>query len=275
MADSNKLAAVVALLAERDQEFKPIEDAARYESEEPLWPLSELKKILGYRQDESIENAVNRAKIAAGKAGWTIKEHFRDGSLLDSPGELFVSKYAAYMITTGADVSKMEVATALTFFALSIDKQRIEDEKRLRTRLDVATENGKLQGAAKHAGVQDFQKFNGMGVSALYGGLNVTQIKRRKGLAESVNWLDFAGSEELAANLFRITQTSAALRRQDHESEAEACGTHETVARGIRKTILAAGNRPPEQLPAAKTKIDLVATKVKKQIQDSPARRTA
>jgi DNA-damage-inducible protein D len=267
MADTQKLIRVVAMLCERDEDFKPFERAAvSVDADRQLWSLSSLKKLLGYTDTESIDKAVNRAKITASKVGWSIKEHFVDGATLFTPGEVYLTKYAALLVTLNADVNKLPVAIAQAYFTLQIDQQRLEDEKRLRTRLDVATENRNMCGAAKDVGVMNFEKFNGLGISALYGGRSVAQLLAMKCLPPKSQLLDYAGSEELAANLFRITQTAAALRRQVMQSENQACFTHQKVARGVRTAILAAGNIPPERLPAAKTKIDQVSTKIGRRI---------
>lgn len=269
MADSNKLAEVCALLAERDQDFRPLRDAATgqdKETGEVFWAVSALAATLQVNKAAAIENAVNRAKVAAGKAEMPLREHFRDGGIFDRPGEVFLSKYAAYLFVMNCDPGHGLVGLAQTFFALQVDRQQLEDEKRLKTRLDVATENHKLTGIAKEKGVKDFQKFNGMGIQGLYGGLTVAQVKVRKGLSRDANHLDFAGSEELAANLFRITQTRAALARQGVLSETLACSTHKRVAEGVRKVITDAGNTPPEALPPAQLKIDQLASAAKRQL---------
>jgi DNA-damage-inducible protein D len=226
MANSIKLAEVVAMLHERDEDFNPFEEAKATGDVEPLWCLSELKRLLEYDESESLEKAVNRAKIAAGNSGMSIKENFKDGSLFDFPGEILLTKYAALLVIINADVNKPRVAVAQTYFALQVDRQRLEDEKRLKSRFDVATENYKLTGVAKEVGVQDFRKFNGVGVAALYGGLNVAEIRQRKGLTASQPHLDYAGSEELAANLFRITR-----RRQ-------RCGGKKEKANNKRATLM-------------------------------------
>jgi DNA-damage-inducible protein D len=267
MADSNRLAKVVAMLCERDEEFKSFGAiAVDVGNDESLWPISDLKRALGYEDDESIDNAVSRAKISADKAGFSIKEHFvqLDG-LFDAP-ELCLTKYAALLVTINADPEKTQVALAQAYFALQIDKQRLEDEKRVRTRLEVCTENRHLAKAAKNAGVDNFEKFNGMGISALYGGITVAQIKMKKGIPTAAQHLDYAGSEELAANLFRITQAAAAIRRQQLKNENVACETHANVAKGVRQAIRRAGNTLPENLPKAETKIDQLATQIKKQV---------
>ena len=267
MVDSNRLAAVVAMLAERDDDYRPLKDASVPHGAEPLWPLSALKSFLGYGEDEKIDPALNRAKIAAEKVGFSLKEHFVPGDRLGDSSEIYLTKYASLLVTLNADPSKYRVAIAQSYFALQSDIQRLEDEKRLRTRLDVASENKNLQGVAQDAGVSDFQKFNGVGLAALYGGLNQDTVKRMKGLAVSAQLLDHAGSEELAANLFRITQTAAALRRQVSKSEATATETHKQVGRSVRRVIISAGNAPPEELPASTTKIDAIATKVKMELK--------
>ncbi len=269
MADGNRLAEVCALLAERDQEFGDIRRVATApdpESGEVFWSLSALTEVLQLEKRAAVDTAVARAKVAAGKADIPIREHFRDGSMFDKPGEMYLSKYASYLFVVNCDPNDGQVGLAQVFFALQVDRQRLEDEKRLRTRLDVTTETNKLTGVAKERGVVDFQKFNGMGVQGLYGGLTVAQIKTRKSLPQSANHLDFAGSEELAANLFRITQTRAALARQGVRSELLACQTHKAVAEGVRKVIKEAGNTLPEALPACSLKIDQLATQTKRKI---------
>lgn len=270
MANSDKLAEVVAMIVERDEEFAPLEAAARPSGDEPMWPLSRLKEFLGYLVGEKIEPAVNRAKISAQTAGFQIKAHFVSGELFDAPGEIFLSKYASLLVTMNADPAKPKVAIAQSYFALQADKQRLEDEKRLRSRFDVTNENRKLQGVARDRGVEDFEKFNGVGLSALYGGRNQMQVKAMKGLPPAAKLLDHAGSEELAANLFRITQTAAALRRQSERNEDAATRTHERVGASVRNVIVRAGNTPPERLPVSSTKIDNLATKVKKELRGGP-----
>lgn len=269
MANTDRLAEVAALLAERDETFRPFEQAQLIleGSEEPLWAVSQIAELLGYGDGENIIKAVNKAKVSAGNAGISLKENFFDGTMFDQAGEIFVTKYAALLIIMNADVRKPAVGIAQSFFALQVDKQRLEDEKRIKTRLDVVTENSKLNGVAKTVGVQDFQKFNGVGVSALYGGKTVAAIQHGKGLKKSQHYLDYAGSEELAANLFRITQTAAALRRQTKSSETVACHTHREVGKNVRRVIIQSGNTPPENLPAATSKVDSLATQVKKNLK--------
>ena len=269
MSDSNQLAEVVAMIAERDDDFDPLNKAAICaddESGEQYWSLSWLKAYLGYEEDERIDPAVNRAKIAASKVGFKIKDHFFSVEVYEGDTEVYLTKYACLMVAINADPNKEMVALAQAYFALYADKQRLEDEKRLRVRLDVATENRHLSKVAADRGVENFEKFNGMGLYALYGQKNQAQVREMKGLRSSADILDHAGGEELAADLFRITQTAAVLRRENYKSEDLATDTHVRVADGIRRAIINAGNTPPERLPAA-TKINLVAAATKKRLQ--------
>lgn len=263
---SDRLAEVYAMLESRDEEFAPIRNA-RYDADgTDLWDVGELERLLGYGSGESLAPALNRAKITLSKSGLSIGEHVIDGEQLGLPGHTFVTKVAAVLVVMNADAQKTEVAIAQTYFALVVDSQALEDEKRIRTRYEVNDENRRLQGAARASGVENFAAFNGAGVSALYGGLSVALIRARKGLRKNDHYLDFAGSEELAANLFRITQTRAALERQGTHSERAATETHRRIGLGIRRAIVDAGNTTPENLPRATESIDRVAAKKLKQL---------
>lgn len=264
---SDRLAEVYAMLEARDQEFSSFKDSMYDAEGTAIWDLAELETLLGYGPGDPIAPAVSRAKIALAKSQMKIGEHFVDGEQLGQPGRTFVTRVGAIMIAMHADPNKEEVATAQTYFALLLDSQALEDEKRIRARFEVNDENRRLQGAARASGVFDFAKFNGAGVSALYGGLSVAIITARKGLKPNQSYLDFAGSEELAANLFRITQTRAALEREGDIGERAAVETHRKIGRGIRKTILDAGNTPPEALPAAAESINKVAARKKKELE--------
>ncbi len=268
MVQADKLAEVTALLAERDEDFNPFENARLSVAgrEESLWSIDDLKRLLGYAPDESIDPAVNRAKTSAATAGISLRDNFITGASLGLPAALYVSKYAATLITMHANPSKPGAARAQAYFALHVNRQALEDEQRIRARLAVADENKKLSGVAKSRGVTNYSRFHSAGVEALYGGLTLPAIRRLKGLSEQEHYLDFAGSEELAANLFRITQTAAALRRQEPLGDAAAAATHAHVAKGVRGLILETGNLPPERLPRAPERVDRVAAQVKQRI---------
>ena len=275
MANTDRLAEVAAQLAERDEEFRPIESASNAYDEssgEKYWALSKLSKVLGLEKPNRIKNAINRAKVSASANNMSIADNFTEGDLFDDEGETYLTKYAASLFVMNCDPRDgTGVALGQHYFALKVNKQMLEDEKRIKTRLDVASETKRLNGQAQECGVDNFQKFNGMGVQGLYGGRSVAEIKRMKGITDKAGHLDFACSEELASNLFRITQTRAALVRQGVRSETVACSTHYKVAKKVRDLIIDAGNTPPEELPPCEMKIDRLATAKKKQLKEASA----
>lgn len=255
------------MLARRDEEFRPLHSSRIREGDEPLWSVNELREYLGYESETKFRKVVNLAITAASNHELPVSHHFVEGDLFDHAGDTLVTKYAAILILFNADPKYPKVGVAQSYFALQVDKQALEDEKRVRGRLEVTQETRRLGGAAKDAGVGDFQKFHGMGISALYGGLSVREICARKGLKVRSGHLDFAGSEELAANLFRITQTAASLRRQGAIGESAACQTHQRIGKAVRATIEDAGNTPPEDLAPAELSIDRTATQVKRRVK--------
>lgn len=145
MATTDRLAEVQSLIVDRDADFKSVSSlAVELKEGEKVWPLSELKLLFGYGPDETISPALHRAKISAANADWDVKEHFVDGSLYDNPGEVYVTKFAALLVLQNADVEKKPIALVQSYFALQVDRQRLEDERRIRIRLEVQNENKSL-----------------------------------------------------------------------------------------------------------------------------------
>lgn len=130
--------------------------------------------------------------------------------------------------------------------------QLTEDQKRLAIRNEMIAHNKSLAEAAKMAGIEDprdYAVFQNKGYQGLYGGLGVKEIHARKGLKKSQKILDHMGSTELAANLFRATQTDEKLRRENIQGKEKANQTHYAVGRKVRQTIKELGGTMPEDLP--------------------------
>lgn len=243
------------------------------ESGNEFWSARDLAKVLEYSEYRHFLPVVQRAKEASENSGQPIENHFEDildmvpiGSSAERQVEsIKLSRYACYLVVQNADPTKEVVALGQTYFAVQTRMQEIrqmdeynrlrdEDEKRLFLRDEMAKHNTQLAAAAKDAGViepVDYAIFQNHGYMGLYGGLDAKAIHQRKGLKKSQQILDHMGSTELAANLFRATQTEEKLRRENIKGKNKANQTHYDVGRKVRKTIQELGGTMPENLPAA------------------------
>jgi len=176
--------------------------------------------------------------------------------------DLNLSRYACYLIVQNGDSSKEIIAYGQTYFAIQTRKQEVfeanfkqlntEDEKRLFLRREMAEHNKQLADAVKDAGViqpWEYAIFQNHGYMGLYNGLGAKEIQNKKGLKKNQNILDHMGSTELAANLFRATQTEDKLRREQIKGKDKANKTHFEVGQKVRQTIKEIGGEMPENLP--------------------------
>ena len=234
------------------------------ESQKEYWSARELAKTLEYSDYRNFETVLNKAKESCKNSGQPIKNHFVDvtdmvtigsGSQREI-GDVLLTRYACYLVMQNADPSKEVVAIGQTYFAFQTRKQEIldqaiEDTKRVQIRGDITAHNKHLAEAASMAGVKNYGVFANYGYKGLYGGLTMQDIHRIKKLSKSQQILDHMNSEELAANLFRATQTDAKIRREKIQGEAKANQAHFEVGRKVRKAIEDIGGTMPERLPVA------------------------
>jgi DNA-damage-inducible protein D len=238
-----------------------------------FWSAREMAKVLDYSEYRHFLPAMERAMEACKNSGQNPSDHFEDYLDMIETGKtakrqvesVKLSRYACYLIVQNADPTKEVVALGQTYFAVQTRLQEIkqmdeynrlstEDEKRLFLRNEMAKHNTQLAAAAKDAGViepVDYAIFQNHGYMGLYGGLDAKAIHRRKGLTKSQQILDHMGSTELAANLFRATQTEEKLRRENIKGKTKANKTHYEVGKKVRKTIEELGGTMPENLPVA------------------------
>ena len=237
------------------------------------WTARQIAKVLEYSEYRHFIPAINRAKEACVNSGEKLQNHFEDilemvniGSNTQRQVEsIKLSRYACYLIVQNADPSKEIVALGQTYFAVQTRMREIqqmdaynllttEEERRIFLRNEMSRHNAYLAAAAKNAGVQDgidYAIFQNHGYMGLYGGLDAKGIHKRKGLKKSQQILDHMGSTELAANLFRATQTEEKLRNENIKGKQQANQTHFEIGTKVRKTIKEIGGTMPENLPAA------------------------
>jgi DNA-damage-inducible protein D len=234
------------------------------------WSARELFVVLEYSKWDKFIHVIEKAKLSCTNSGQEPNDHFpRMEKLIDLPkgakrdiGDIHLSRYACYLIVQNADPSKEVVALAQTYFAIQTRKQEIaedhfrelqsEEDKRVFLRKEMADHNKKLADAAKKAGViepWEYAVFQNHGYMGLYNGLGAKEIHTKKSLKKGENILDHMGSTELAANLFRATQTEEKLKRENIKGKLNANKTHFEVGQKVRQTIKELGGTMPEDLP--------------------------
>ena len=231
-----------------------------------FWYARELMIMLGYSKWGNFIKVIDKAKEACKNSNINGLNHFADAGkmIMIAKGaerrieDYKLTRYACYLIAQNGDSRKNAIALAQTYFAVQTRKQELttqeyeqlsEDEKRLYTRNNVKDKNKYLFDTAKLAGVKNYGKFNNYGYRGLYNGETANDIAKRKGLSEKEDILDYMSSTELAANLFRITQTDEVLKNKNIDNEDDACKTHHSVGQAVRQTIKRIGGTMPEELP--------------------------
>lgn len=249
------------------------------------WLARPLANVLEYSQYRHFLPVVERAREACANSGQPVGDHFEDILTMVDIGsgakrqieDVRLSRYACYLIVQNGNPSKQIIANGQTYFAMQTRRQELaddaafarlnEDEKRLAIRNELAQHNKYLAAAAKDAGVEtslDYAIFQDHGYKGLYGGMGAKDLHAKKGLKKSQKILDHMGSTELAANLFRATQTEEKLRREGIKGKQKANQTHYEVGQKVRETIRELGGTMPENLPTPEQSIQQVESAKKK-----------
>ena len=263
--------------------FESIRHVNEYGQE--FWYARDLQIALEYTEWRNFCKVIDKAKEACRGSNNAVSDHFVDvnkivnaGVTSKDIGDIQLSRYACYLIVQNGDPRKKVIALGQTYFAVKTRQQELienyenlsEDQKRIAIRQEMKEHNKMLVAAAKDAGVEttlDYAIFQNYGYMGLYGGLKASDIKERKGLKKSQDILDYMGYEELAANLFRATQTEAKLRRENTQGKQEANKTHFEVGKKVRDTIKDLGGTMPEDLPTPEKSIQQLEREQQKKLK--------
>ncbi len=247
--------------------IKHLEDGIEF------WYARELQIVLEYKEWRNFEKVIKTATIACKISQHQVFDHFVEVNKIVDAGatskpikDYKLTRYACYLIVMNGDPRKKVISQGQTYFAVKTRQQEFqelynqlnEDEKRLFIRGDIKQKNMLLAESARNAGVitpLEFATFQDCGYKGLYNGLTAKDIAKTKHISENEEILDYMGSEELAANLFRITQTEGKLKKEMITTKSEANKIHYEVGKTVRKAIKEIGGTMPEDLPMAEKSI--------------------
>lgn len=252
---------------------------------EEFWYARELQIALDYKRWDKFQNVISKAMDACKNSENNVDDHFSHvgkiveaGATYKDVGDIELSRYACYLIVQNGDSRKKVIALGQTYFAVKTRQQELienfddltEDKKRLAIRNEMKIHNKSLAEAANLAGIsdpKDYAIFQNKGYQGLYGGLGRKEIHARKGLKKSQDILDHMGSTELAANLFRATQTDEKLRKEHIVGKNAANQTHYEVGKKVRQTIKELGGTMPEDLPTPRKSIKQIEKEQRKELE--------
>ena len=269
------------------KEYKKFEDI-KYIRKDGIecWSARELAAVLEYSQWRNFQKVIERAMISCENSGHDVIDDFAEVSKIVEAGatsksikDYELTRYACYLIVQNGDPRKEAIALGQTYFAIQTYRQEIsehfnqldEDRRRLVVRGDIKQWNQLLVETAHDAGVitnEEFAIFQNAGYIGLYGGLDVEGIHDKKGLTARQKILDFMGSTELIANLFKISQTEEKLRKDNVEGADEATKVHYSVGKEVRSAIEKIGGTMPEDLPVPEKSIQQIEKEQMQHLRD-------
>lgn len=250
--------------------FEKIKHIDEYGNE--YWYARELQKALEYKEWRKFKGVIDKAKITCENSNYNVLDHFVQVDKMVEIGsktnrkiiDFKLSRHACYLVSQNGDSHLKAISLAQSYFAYQTRKQELleeelkglsEDEKRIRVRNQVKNGNFGLNRTAAKSGVKNFGEFHNAGYKGLYNGETADDIAKRKNLKYNQDILDYMGSKELAANLFRITQTEDMLENNKIDNEYDANSIHYNMGKDVREFIKNHSGTMPEDLPMPKSSI--------------------
>jgi DNA-damage-inducible protein D len=223
-----------------------------------FWYARDLAEMLGYESFPSFKNAINKATRTCMTLEISVTDNFKqierdiDGK---QESDWKLSRFACYLVAMNGDIKKPQVAAAQAYFATvaaAFQKavQTATNVERVLIRDDVSVREVSLNSLAKHSGVENYPFFQNAGYRGMYN-MNLAALREYKGVDGTRPLLDFMGNEELAANLFRITQTEARIRNENVKGQRALEVTAHHVGKKVRETMRELSGTVPEALPIA------------------------
>lgn len=230
-----------------------------HQNGETFWYAREFMAMLGYANFVTFRKTVmERAHNTCLRLQIPIGEHFAEFTR-DIDGfpqtDFKLTRFACYLISMNGDTRKPAVAQAQGYFAslaeaYALELDQVENVARVVTRGELSDEERSLSAVAGAQGVEQWAFFQNAGYMGLYN-MGIRRVRERKGVPPNRSPLDYMGSTELAANLFRITQTRDKIRNENIRGQGNLELAARGVGRTVRKTMIELSGTKPEDLPPA------------------------
>ncbi|MDR1275039.1 MAG: damage-inducible protein D [Candidatus Accumulibacter sp.] len=254
-----------------------------------FWVAHEFMLALGYESWQAFQQVINKAMASCASLNVPIPEVFIADKFLDNGREVNtyrLTRFACFLVTMHADSKKPQVAQAKTVLAAIADalvEEQIQQDAldRIEVREELKGGERIMSGIAQQSGLKntEFGLFKDAGFRGMYN-MSLQQIISRKSapVEGSRTLYDFMGKTELAANLFRVTQTAERIKNTRVQGLGGLSQTAHQVGAEVRSVMLKSGGTAPENLP-----IEEDLTKVKSRLKsankemkklDSPKKKT-
>ena len=221
------------------------------------WSARDLMKFLDYSSYNTFLKVINRAIATCLTLNISVKDNFIQieqevNGVVVSDYKL--TRFACYLIAMNGDTKKEQVAKAQIYFVAVAETLRSyleehENMERLLIRDDISEREKSISGVASAHGVEEYRLFQNAGYRGMYN-KNLNVLKTYKGLQDiKRSLLDFMGKTELAANLFRLTQTEEKIKNDNIRGQQALERTAETIGKQVRKAMIEMSGTRPEDLP--------------------------